>query len=198
VLIGNVGPAMYHAFFAATAGLSDQSDPLDHWTRGIIEPIAARFAARAVFPFGGPPWFPFQRWAIRAEGLKASPLGILIHPEFGLWHAYRAALLFDHALDLKESARMEHPCDSCAGRPCLNNCPADAVSLRRYDVERCATHVVSAAGTDCRESGCLARRACPVGSDHVYPPAAMSFHMAAFLRGRRAGELPAPRRVNDS
>ena len=42
-----------------------------------------------------PALLPFQQWAMRAEGLKPSPLGILMHPQYGLWHAYRGALLFD-------------------------------------------------------------------------------------------------------
>ena len=29
---------------------------------------------------------------MRAEGLKPSPLGVLVHPDFGLWHGYRGAI----------------------------------------------------------------------------------------------------------
>ncbi len=32
-----------------------------------------------------------------AEGLKPSPLGLLMHPEYGLWHGYRGAILFGEA-----------------------------------------------------------------------------------------------------
>jgi len=191
LLIGNAGPALYEAFFAS--GDPVGKDPLDDWTRRVIAPIAAKFDARALFPFGGPPWLPFQRWAMRAEGLKASPLGVLIHPEFGLWHAYRAALIFDQAQDLPVRPALDHPCDSCVARPCLTTCPAGAVTAAGYAVDNCAAHVASRDGEVCRTSGCLARRACPIGAAHRYPDRALAFHMTAFLRGR-GGEISHPDR----
>jgi hypothetical protein len=182
LLIGNAGAPLYDAFFAAgeTAGCN----PLDDWTRRIVLPIAAQFGARAGFPSDGPPYLPFQRWAMRAEGVKPSPLGVLIHPEFGLWHAYRAALVFDQALDLPQAPFSAHPCDACAAKPCLTTCPVGAVTEQAYAVDNCARHVASAGGKHCRSIGCLARRACPVGANLVYPDWAMAFHMTAFLRGR--------------
>jgi hypothetical protein len=182
VLVGNAGPALYEAFFAMaqTAG----ANPLDDWTRRIVLPIAESFGARAAFPSDGPPWLPFQRWAMRAEGVKASPLGVLIHPDFGLWHAYRAALLFDRPLDLPSVPRRAHPCDTCLGRPCLSACPAGAVTSDGYAVDNCARHVGGRDGQACRSIGCLARRACPVGVEHRYPDRALALHMDAFLRGR--------------
>jgi hypothetical protein len=182
VLIGNAGPALYEAFFAADEVTGD--NPLDDWTRRIVQPIAERFGVRAAFPSDGPPWLPFQRWAMRAEGVKASPLGVLIHPEYGLWHAYRAALIVDRKLELPPAPIRAHPCDTCETRPCLTTCPVGAVTAQGYAVDNCATHVASRDGKPCRSSGCLARRACPVGADHRYPNRAMAFHMAAFLHGR--------------
>jgi hypothetical protein len=183
LLVGNTGPAMYDRFFSADESSRLMADALDTWTRRMIEPIAARFGALPVFPFGGPPWHPFQRWAKRAEGLQASPLGILIHPEFGLWHAYRAALVFDHEIALPSVPTAVHPCIGCVDKPCLFACPATAITAGGYDVSRCASHVAGAGGTDCRLEGCLARGACPVGREYIYPARAMEFHMAAFLKG---------------
>jgi hypothetical protein len=182
VLIGNAGAPLYEAFFAA--GEAKGRNPLDDWTKRIVRPIAEQCGARAAFPSVGPPWLPFQRWAMRAEGVKPSPLGVLIHPEFGLWHAYRAALVFDQALDLPPAQFRAHPCDACVEKPCVSTCPVGAVTAESYAVDNCASHVASEAGKACRSIGCLARRACPVGADRVYPDPAMAFHMAAFLRGR--------------
>ena len=182
LLVGNAGPAMYVPFFASA------ESTLDGWTERVIAPIASRFGARALFPFGGPPWHPFQRWAKRAEGLQASPLGILIHPKFGLWHAYRAALLLEQEIPLPRSGALAHPCDDCRDRPCLSTCPVGAVTAAGYDATTCAAHVASSAGSECRSSGCLARRACPVGQEYVYPARAMEFHMAAFLKGHAPGD----------
>jgi hypothetical protein len=182
VLIGNAGAPFYDAFFAAHE--TEGRNPLDDWTKRVLLPIAGRFGARAAFPSDGPPWLPFQRWAMRAEGVKPSPLGVLIHPEFGLWHAYRAALVFDQVLDLQPAPFRAHPCDTCVEKPCLTACPVGAVTAAGYAVDNCARHVASGAGKACRSIGCLARRACPVGAERAYPDRAMAFHMAAFLRGR--------------
>ncbi len=182
VLVGNAGPALYEAFFAG--GQTSGANPLDDWTRRMVMPIAARFGARAAFPSDGPPWLPFQRWAMRAEGVKASPLGVLIHPDFGLWHAYRAALVFDRRLDLGPAPFRAHPCDTCVARPCMTTCPVGAITAEGYAVDNCAQHVGGPEGEACRSIGCLARRACPVGPEHRYPDRALAFHMAAFLRGR--------------
>ena len=103
MLIGNAGSAMWRAFRAAPER-SRSDDPLDAWTRRIVSELAGRLGALPLFPFDGPPYWPFQRWAQRAESVFPSPLGILIHPEHGLWHAYRAALVFAERIDLPPRA----------------------------------------------------------------------------------------------
>ncbi len=108
-------------------------NPLDRWTRRVVDPIADGLGARAAYPFGEPRW-PFQRWALRAETLHPSPLGILIHDEYGLWHAWRAALLFAERLDLPPRSDAPSPCESCAEKPCLSACPVGAFSRSGYDV----------------------------------------------------------------
>ncbi|WP_374375234.1 ferredoxin [Dongia sp.] len=182
LLIGNIGGAMWPAFAAAP---HDDDDPMDRWTRRVIDPLAAACGATALYPSDGPPYRPFQLWARRAEGVQPSPLMIFIHPQYGLWHAYRAALLFAEDLALPSMATGARPCDSCAGQPCLHACPVDAFTSAGFDDMRCARHVDGPDGTECRERGCLARRACPVGKEYAYPPAQMAFHMQAFLARRR-------------
>jgi ferredoxin len=181
LLIGNVGPAMWRAFEAARPS---GENPLNQWTRCVLSAIADRFGACVIYPFDGPPYAPFMSWAKRAEAVQDSPLGMLIHPQFGLWHAWRGALAFAHRLDLPTIDRTPSPCIDCAGRPCLNNCPVGAFRKRGYDVVACAAHLRTPEGADCMAEGCLARRACPVGRDYLYEPAQAALHMAAFLRDR--------------
>nr|WP_255701542.1 hypothetical protein [Afifella sp. H1R] len=177
LLVGNAGPAMWRAF-APHAG--EGPDPLDRWTEHVVEPVAEAFGGKAVYPFDRP-HRPFQRWAGRAEGLGPSPLGILIHPEYGLWHAYRAALLFAERFDLPPRPAPDMPCESCTEKPCLKTCPASAVSEAAYDVAACAAHIVRREA-DCLAVGCHARNACPVGAAYRYQPAETAFHMRAFAR----------------
>ncbi|HSM41921.1 MAG TPA: ferredoxin [Afifellaceae bacterium] len=184
VMVGNAGPDMWAAFAQhAESG----PDPLDRWTKRAIDPLAERFGAQAVYPFDRP-HPPFQRWAMRAEGLRASPLGILIHPDYGLWHAYRAALVVPGSVEgASADIQSRHPCDSCSEKPCLNACPVDAFTPGGYDVPACAAYLSSAAGESCKAEGCAARNACPVGPEFRYPEPQVRFHMAAFSRSVTAG-----------
>lgn len=181
LLVGHAGSSIWPHFQAWRATQPPNlADPLDAWSRQIIDTVAERVGARAVSP-SDRPWMPFQAWAMRAEGLRPSPLGLLIHPVWGVWHAYRGALLFDRPLGFPpEPDSMHHPCDACAGKPCLNACPVGAHSLAGFDYPGCLTHVRSPAGSPCAIGGCLDRNACPVGAEFRYAADQQEFHMAAF------------------
>ncbi len=182
VMVGNAGPAKWQAFAQARR---DEPDAMNRWTRRVLDPLASELGAQVVYPFDGPPWFPFQRWAQRAEPVFPSPIGMLIHPEHGLWHAYRGVLVFRESLEgLPERSDVASPCESCADKPCLRTCPVDAFGPEGYDVPACADHLRRAEGADCLELGCRARRACPVGRDMTYLPEQAEFHMQAFLGSR--------------
>lgn len=186
VLVGNAGSGMWRAFEAArSAGrYGDSANPLDDWVRDVLGVAAAEIGATPLFPFGGPPHLPFQRWAQRAEAVYPSPLGVLIHPEYGLWHAYRGALAFAERIDLPLRDVRLCPCDTCADKPCLSACPVDAFGQDGYDVPVCVGHISRPEGADCMDRGCRARRACPVGRDFIYEPANAAFHMTAFRRAQ--------------
>lgn len=183
LLIGNAGSAMFERFAAERDPARDR---LDDWTRERIDALARELGAHAVYPFDRP-FPPMQRWARRAGGGQASPLGLDIHPVYGLWHAYRAALLFDTALDLPSVEAGSHPCESCAAKPCLRACPVAAFDGRTYDVDACVRHIAQPAGADCLAAGCRARHACPVGAAYAHTPAQARFHMRAFLAAHADG-----------
>ena len=187
LLVGNAGPAMWQAFLAAPEAADGAANPLDRWIARSLDPLSRGLGAEARFPSEGPPYLPFQRWAAKAEGLKASPLGILIHPRFGLWHAYRGALAFREALPLPAPPEAPHPCDSCAEKPCLRCCPVGAFTAGGYAVADCLGYLNGPEGRDCTALGCQARRACPLGKDYLYDPGQAAFHMAAFVRSSRDG-----------
>jgi hypothetical protein len=187
VLAGMAGRDGWDAFARSPEAADGADHPLDRWSRRLIETLARDLGARALFPFGGPPYWPFQQWARRAEPVHPSPIGLLIHPRYGLWHSYRGALGFREALDIPEPAAAPSPCDSCSGRWCLKACPVGAFSDTGYDVAACVGHLESAPGADCMGFGCQARRACPVGAEHAYGAEQANFLMRAFLRARDAG-----------
>lgn len=173
------------------------ADPLDTWSKAVISPAAASLGGEAVFP-SDRPWQPFQQWSMAAEGLKPSPLGLLIHPEYGLWHGYRGAILFaDTQIDAvarppaatpssslaePEAGKIGvHPCDTCGDKPCLSSCPVAAFKPAGFAVSECRSYLETRAGQDgCMRRGCLARDACPVGRDYRYGSDQIRFHMAHF------------------
>ncbi|AYD00974.1 4Fe-4S dicluster domain-containing protein [Neorhizobium sp. NCHU2750] len=184
VLLGNAGGSIWPAFSRWKAGY-DGPDPLDTWSKEIIHPLAERLGGTAYFP-SDPPWQPFQQWAMRAERLKPSPLGILIHPDYGLWHGYRGAIGFVQRLDDASASSItgrRHACDHCPAKPCLSTCPVSAIrpDPQNFAVSACRSHLLTLSGQGaCMVSGCLARNACPVGEQYRYLSAQLEFHMHAL------------------
>lgn len=189
VLVGNVADGLWPHFPEA----ADWADPhpLDTWSASVAGRVAERLNARLVMP-NDQPYAPFQRWAQRCEPVTPSPLGLLIHPQHGLWHAYRAALIFSHVpagLPL-QAELVSSPCVTCSGQPCLSACPVSAFGAGRFNVDACAGHLRTDVGeATCLAGGCAARAACPVGQP--YGPDQTAFHMAAFHRERLAAQAAA-------
>lgn len=182
VMIGNAGPGMWGHFEPV---MPEGPNPLDTWTKKLVAPLAEKFGAVALHP-NDRPYRPFQQWAMRAESVHPSPLGILIHREHGLWHAYRTALVFDGSVNgLPEKTGSASPCDACVDKPCLATCPVGAFSTDGYDVPKCVGHLKTPDGQPCHDGGCQARMACPVATDLQYTAAQRAFHAAAFFRSHK-------------
>ena len=183
-LLGAGQGRMWQAFSGSPEAVDGQPDPLDRWSRRVIGNLAADLDAVALFPFGGPPYQPFQRWAARGEGAVPSPVAMQVTHARGLWASYRGALGFREPIALagRDDA---NPCPACPA-PCLTACPVDAFAGGAYDVPRCLAHITSPAGAACREGGCLVRHACPAGRDATPPAEQCRFHMDAFIRARLA------------
>ena len=176
VLVGPDEPGFWDIFSASDIYRDGAADPLDRWSRLVLDAIAAEFGGHALFPFGGPPYQPFHTWALRTGQSWASPIGFLVHQTAGLFASYRGALVVPWDM---RTAKGTAPCPSCGERPCQTACPVDAFA-DGYDVAACKTYLGSAAGADCMTRGCAARRACPVGQGNRLPAQA-AFHMKAFL-----------------
>jgi hypothetical protein len=181
VLAGNVGDSVWHPFQLA-AQKQGKALSLDQWTQHVLTAVARKLRAHALFPFSGPPYLPFQRWAQHAEPVAPSPIGPLIHPQYGLWHAYRGALAFAERIELPPPVACATPCQRCPARPCLSTCPVGALTPGQFNVVACLDHLGKEAGRECLHGGCLARRACPVGVEFQYPRTQAQFHQQAFLR----------------
>lgn len=178
-LVGNIGSSYWAAFSRSPEYLDGAPHPLDRWSRRVAQKVADELSLLPLYPFEGPPYYPFQQWARRAESLEQSPVGVMMHPEYGLWHSYRFALL---GVDVESApAPVESPCLACVDKPCLVTCPVDAFDENGYAVERCATYLRQTPDSECHSLGCQARLACPVGPGLRYCPDQGAFHLRAFL-----------------
>jgi ferredoxin len=186
VLLGFTGGDQWEHFERSAEAADGMPDPLDRWSRRVIGLLAREFLAQDFYPNGSTPQLPFQRLAARCEPVHPSPIGLLIHERWGLWHAYRGALGLRETLVLPAQSPPPNTCTSCAAKPCLSGCPVNAFDGGGFDVKVCVGHVGTTVGTECRERGCLARRACPVGADHRYSVRQQRFHMQAFLRATQS------------
>lgn len=152
-------------------------DPVDRWSRRVIGTMACDLGAKALFPFGGPPYSPFYKWALRTGRVWDSPVRLLVQAEQGLLVSFRGALALKEALDLPPT--LPRPCDRCA-KPCLDACPAGALTAAGYDVPACHAFLDQPEGSDCMNSGCLVRRACPLSQAYARLPEQSAYHMGIF------------------
>ncbi len=182
VLIGWTGAGHWQLFADSQERRDGLADPLDRWTRRVVDALAHSLGATALYPFEGPPWHPFQTWAKQAGIAFQSPIGLLVHPEYGFWHSYRAALILPDCGLRDVSLKPESPCLSCVAKPCLSACPVGAYTMEGFDVAGCRRHLASD-NAACLEAGCFSRDACPVGRQYRYCPDQIAFHQHAFAPG---------------
>lgn len=177
-----LGPQEPNFWAHATASLElndDQPDPLDRWSKRIIDDLAAQFDASAIFPSDGPPYPAFISWATASNQAWIAPVGMLVHQKAGLFASYRGALRISGEITLPEATE-PCPCMPCA-QPCKSACPVNALTSTNYDVAACKAHITGPDTKSCRTQGCAARRVCPISQTYGRLPEQSAFHMRAFL-----------------
>lgn len=194
VLVGNVGSGFWPKFSQSVEFLDGEEHPLDRYSKHILDEVADVLPeATAVYPSDGPPYWPFQTWALRSGQYHQSPVAVLIHQKFGLWTAFRGAILLPHELEAVATSDVS-PCESCVTKPCLNACPVGAFTPPKgqgafgsYLADSCRTHVGQRIHDEggCYNVGCKARLACPVNSQLSYDAEQFRFHMNKFAFGTR-------------
>ena len=183
VLLGAAGPELWKSFRQSPEAHDGEPHPMDRWSERVITRMAERLGAKPYFPFGGPPWVPFQKWAEAGEGAQQSPVVLQVSTARGLWVSYRGALGFATQIELPKT-ETSHPCTNCAAKPCLTACPASALMEGKYDVPSCVAYLRSNPQATCH-NGCRVRSSCPASANIRLPAAQRRFHMNAFLRAQK-------------
>ena len=176
VLLAPMEPKFWPHFQTSPECTDAAPDPLDRWSRRVIGGMACDLGAKAVFPFGGPPYRPFLAWALRSGECWSSPVGLLVHHTAGLFISFRGAIALTDVIAPRKAVQ---PCQTCAAKPCRDACPVAALTPQGYDVPRCHAYLETEPGQDCMTKGCAVRRACPVGAGSRRPEQS-AFHMKAF------------------
>jgi epoxyqueuosine reductase len=192
VVLANGGGALWAAFkdhVARNSGWDRRENPLDDFIREIVEREVTRPLKESggrftvVYPFS-PRSLNFIELGKAAGIAGPSILGVVVHPTYGPWVAFRAAFLMDIAIDSPGDAQEFDPCPGCAARSCIAACPVSAVSFPKgWDVARCVTHRVESE-PDCA-GRCHARAACVLGPEHRYPDDELAYHQMRALRSMR-------------
>lgn len=151
-------------------------DPVDRWSRRVIGGMACALGAKAIFPFGGPPYHPFYQWALRTGRIWDSPVRLLVHENQGLMVSFRGALALKERIEIPAVARV---CDGCPA-PCLTACPAGALGGEGYNLPACHAFLDRPEGQNCMNSGCAVRRACPLSLGYARLPEHSAYHMGIF------------------
>lgn len=180
ILLGPGEPGFWDRVTGEAEFSDGARDPLDRWSTRVVTALADRLGGTAIFPFGGPPYAPFQRWAVESGRAWPSPVGLLVHDIAGLWVSYRGAIAVPFAVS--QPAPQSKPCDTCAGQPCLTACPVGALTAGGYDLPRCHAHLDGAGAATCMTQGCAVRASCPAGEEYGRMPAQSAFHMGHFHR----------------
>ena len=186
LLIGSAGQRLWRRLPS-----SRSADPIDSFSSARAAQFARQYLRDETFLplYPGPLELPLQQLGRQAGWHHDSPLGIGIHPQHGLWFAYRAVLLSALKLPLSVAQVTRSPCLDCTDKPCITACPGRAVaSSAAFSIPRCTGYRLSEASA-CR-SACLARQACPVAAGQRYSDEQMAYHYGRSLRSIQTRTAP--------
>lgn len=179
ILLGHGGRRLWECVQAAAL---DSEHPIDDYCVATVDRCFAQFLPgrrhRLVYPGDAP--IGLQSLGRLAGWHHASPFMIGIDAEWGSWSAYRAVVLAATDFCPSPVVDRDHPCQSCAERPCIAACPAGALADGRFALEKCSRYRLLP-DSPCAH-GCLARMACPVGAGHRYDEAQIRHSYARSLQ----------------
>jgi epoxyqueuosine reductase len=182
ILIGHAGTAFWRSLNERVAEPADQAHPVDTFTVAVAEQFfqTEHPAVSWEIVYPGAYTVSLQEVGKLAGWHHASPFMVGVNAHFGSWFAYRALVLANTALPVTATVVSESPCVTCEATPCISACPARALDDGKFHLEKCLGYRQQA-DSQCKNT-CLARRACPVGSEHRYSDEQMHYHYGRSMK----------------
>ena len=189
LVFGHAGSRLWKSLDKPLTG----SDPLDCMSVKMVEDFLQRVGCAdylVLYPSTG------LQIDLRALGKQLgwhadSALGIGVNAMHGTWFAYRVVLLANtfyetHDVVAQKDNLAEAPCSKCINRPCVDACPVGAPGVT-FDLQACMDERVRE-GSACAYQ-CLARNACPVGTEYQYGEDQMRYHYQKSLQLIQSSKL---------
>jgi len=227
LLFGNGGGELWRHFAGKASrgeipdsGFSDESadqlvaqckdHPIDRASMQLVDdlvkssPLLAAADCEVLYPQSDK-MLPLQQLGAIAGWHNASPLGTGIHPEWGLWFAYRVLLWLELPIRTEALSPSSMPpqqlshsdsqglaggsslisdiCITCQSRACVSACPGEAIEFATSpNMDACARYRLSDQSI-CGDR-CKSREACPAGrADRQYSRAQINYHYRVALKG---------------
>ena len=180
LLIGHKGRQLWEK---VAHEIGKKNDPIDEYTLSTIHALFSNDYPDLIYQiiYPGDHVINLQQLGRYAGWHNTTPFRIGIHPEWGSWFAYRAAILANSSFKAQAiEAVTPSPCDQCATKPCIAACPADACKGHPADLDKCLGFRQQK-DSPCAYT-CLAREACPVGKHSQYSDEQMHYHYSISLK----------------
>ena len=184
ILIGHSGNAMWKRLCAQSG---QAQNPVDEFSISCAELFVEKYldGCEHVVLYPGELPVPLQQLGTIAGWHHRSPLGLGINSAYGPWFGYRVALLVRANLPVMVDRLGESPCEQCADKPCISACPVHALSDSELpNISICVDYRLQKQ-SPC-EQQCLARMACPVGTEFRYCDEQLNYFYGRSIRAIRA------------
>lgn len=181
-LLANAGPEFWHRLMSQSKNTKDKTDWVDKQSIALAKELLSISKLENGSTILYPANFaaPLVMLGELAGWSTPSPLGLGIHSTYGPWFAYRALIVTTKPLTaISSAAESSSACLTCPA-PCVDACPADAVSkVESFNIKKCADHR-TLEQSNCK-SQCHARNACPIGRQYRYTEQQRAYHMTHAL-----------------
>jgi hypothetical protein len=174
LLLGHGGRQFWRSF--KSDFVEETADPIDTYSLQLAQTFIHDYLGNPphLILYPGEYAIPLQQLGELAGWCQPSPLGLGISATYGVWFAYRTAVLLNTDLPPTPLTPSTSPCNTCTDKPCLTACPPGAVQLANFDVFTCS-HYRLQENSPCQDR-CLARMACPVAAEHQYTLEQIQYH----------------------